>query len=111
GKRRPRPERAQELDLLLESPTAIAERHAERLVFDRVPALPDAEAKPAAGEEVDLDGLLREERRLALRGDHDPRRELGRRGGRREVAAEDEGLVERVVHRERPRARILRVGL
>ena len=66
----------------------------ERLVLDRVPAEPDAEPEPAAGEQVDLGGLLGHERGLALRQDDDAGDQLERRH-RGQVAEHHERLVER----------------
>jgi hypothetical protein len=41
----------------------------ERLVFDVVPADADAEAQPAAAEQIDLGSLLRDDAGLPLRQD------------------------------------------
>ena len=84
---------------------------AERLVLDRVPADADAEAEPAAGEQVDLGRLLGDERGLALRQDDDPGDELELRA-RGEVAEQHERLVERRVHvvRARPGGWAVRIG-
>ena len=83
-----------QLDLLAHAPAAIGEVGAERLVLDRVPTEADAEPEPAVGEQIDLGGLLGDERRLALRQDDDARDELERRD-RGEVAEQHERLVER----------------
>ena len=60
------PEPAQHLDLLLERRPRFAEVLAERLELDVVPAEADAEPEPPAGEQVDLGGLLGDERGLPL---------------------------------------------
>ena len=55
--------------------------------------IPDSEAEPAAGEQVDLGRLLGDERCLALGEDHDAGGEFERRA-RREEAEQHERLVE-----------------
>src|SRR5205085_1930233 len=67
--RRLRPERAEQLDLLLAARAAVAERLAEGLVLDGVPADADPEPQPAAAEQVDLGGLLGHQHGLPLRQD------------------------------------------
>jgi hypothetical protein len=66
------PQPAQQLDLLLDPAASGGEVLAERLVLDLVPAEPDAEPELAAGQQVDLRGLLGDERGLPLRQDDDP---------------------------------------
>ena len=63
-------------DLLGHAASALIEGLAERLVLDGVPPEPDAEPEPAAGQQVHLRGLLRDERGLALREDDDAGHEL-----------------------------------
>ncbi len=70
---------------------------AQRFVLDRVPTEPDPEAEAAAGQQVDLRGLLGDERGLALREDDDAGHQLDR-GDRGEVAEHHERLVEGRVH-------------
>ncbi len=91
-----RPEAAQNLDLLLDAAAAGMEVLVQRLVFDVIPAESDAEPQPAAAQHVDFRRLLRDEHRLALRQDENPRDELDIRGEGGHVAEHDERLVERV---------------
>ena len=65
------PQLAHDLDLLLGAPAAVGELLAERLVLDGVPAQPDTEPEPPAGEQIDLGGLLGHQHRLSLRQDDD----------------------------------------
>lgn len=88
------PEPSEQLDLLLEASAAATELHAQRLEAGVLDA--DAESQPelSSGQDVELGGLLREQARLSLRGDHDAGGELqfeSQRGGERE---QGEGLVE-----------------
>ena len=69
---------AQQRDLLVHPPPAVGERLAERLVLDGVPADADAEPEAAVGQQVDLGGLLGDERGLALGQDDDPGDQLER---------------------------------
>ena len=97
GHDRLRPEAAHQLDLLLEATATVVEVHPERLVLDGIPPEPDAEPEVAACENVDLGGLLREQSRLALRCDYDAGDQLEPRRDRRDVAEDDEDLVEHAV--------------
>ena len=83
---------------------------AERLVLDGVPAEPDAEPEPSLGQQVDLGGLLGDERRLAL-GQDDHAGDQLERGARGEVAEQHERLVERRVHVVRAVPRRVRLGI
>ena len=58
---------------------------------------PDAEAQPAAGEQVELGRLLGHEHRLALRQDQDAGDQLEALGDRAEEAEQHERLVVRHV--------------
>ena len=100
-----RPEPPQQLDLLLHAASAVRELQAQRLELDTVPAHSHAEHEPPAREQVDLRRLLRDERRLPLRQHEHACHELD--GGReaREVAEQDERLVERRLVRVRRRDR------
>ncbi len=73
------PELAEQLDLLGQAGPALSERYAEGVVLDLVPADADAEPQAAAGEDVDLGGLLGDEGGLALREHEDAGDELERR--------------------------------
>ena len=66
------PQSSEQRDLLVHACPSVREILAERLVFDGVPAEADAEAEPAAGEQIHLRGLLGHERGLALGKDDDP---------------------------------------
>ena len=90
------PQTAHQLDLLLGAAAPIMKILAERLVLDGVPAHADAEAEPAAAQHVHRGGLLRHERRLALRQDDDAGDELDALGDAGEVAEQHERLVELV---------------
>ena len=96
------PQPPQDLDLLLGAPAAVPEVLAERLELDVVPAEPDAEAQPPAGEQVDLGRLLGDQRRLPLRQDEHAGDQLEPRRDRGQVAEQDEELVELVLGRVRP---------
>ena len=67
---------------------------AESLVLDGVPANGDAEAQPAAGEDVDGRRLLGDEGCLPLGQDDDAADELDAAGERPEIGEEDERFVE-----------------
>ena len=69
----------------------------EGVVLDVVPADPDAEAQPAAGEQIDVGRLPGHERRLALREDQDPGGEPDPLGDGGQVGEHHERVVERVV--------------
>ena len=68
----------------------------EAVVFDPVPADPDAEAKPAVREQVDIRGLFGEERRLPLRQDDHAGDQFEVLGDTGEIGVGDQRLVERV---------------
>ena len=89
------PEPAQEPHLLLDAASPRAEVLTERLVLDVVPAVPDAEDQPAAGEQVDLRRLLRHQRGLPLGQDQDVRDQPQPRGHGREEAEQHQRLVNR----------------
>ena len=89
-----RPEPPQQAHLLLEARPARGELHAQRLVLEVVPAAADAEDQPPAAQNVHLRRLLRDERRLALREDHDAADQLDALGQPGEVAEERERFVE-----------------
>jgi len=91
-----RPQLPQQAHLLFEAGAAILERHAQRLVLHPVPARADAEAHAPAGEHVDLRRLLGDQGGLALGEDQDRGAELEPLADRRDVAEQDEGLVEHV---------------
>ncbi len=107
GRHRPLgPQPAQQRNLLGHPPTAIGEVLTERLILHRVPAQADPEAEVAIGQQVDLGGLLGDQRRLALRQDDDAGDEL-KRDQRGKVAERDERLVESRVDVIRPGPRLV----
>src|SRR5262245_4281033 len=63
------PERAHQLDLFLLPGPSLAEARAEPLVLDLVPARADTEPQAAAGQQIHVGSLLRDQRRLPL-GQH-----------------------------------------
>ena len=69
----------------------------EGLVLDVVPADADAEAQPAAGQEIDVGRLPGHERGLALRQDQDPGGEPDPLGDAGQMGEHHERVVERVV--------------
>ncbi len=75
----------------------VAPVHAQGVVFEMVPADADAEPQASAAEDVDGRRLLGDEDGLPLREDDDAADESDALGGVREVAEEDEGLVEHAV--------------
>ena len=79
---------------------AIAERHAQRREFDLVPADPHPEAKPPTGEEIDRGRLLGDQCRLPLGQDDDAGQEPQAGRDPREIGAEGERLVHRVLEGE-----------
>ena len=93
------PEAPEQLDLLLDPLAAVREVLAERLELDEVPAEADPEPEAPAGENVDLGGLLGDERGLPLREDEHAGDELEPGNDSGEVAEEDEDLVEHVLGR------------
>ena len=100
----------QQVDLLLHAHAAVGEVLAERFVLDRVPAEPDAQAEVALREQVDLDGLLGDERGLPLRQDDDAGHELDRDDGG-EVPEQHERFVERRVDVVRAVPRLVHLGI
>ena len=58
--------------MFLAAGTPVAEVLVQPFVLDLVPADADAEAQPAAAEDVDLGRLLGDEGRLPLRQDQHP---------------------------------------
>ena len=95
GDRRIGPERAQDRDLLLAPRAAIAEVFVQAVVLDLVPADPDPQAEATAAQQIERRGLLGDERGLPLRQDHHAGHQLDPPGQRRQIAVEDEDLVER----------------
>ena len=89
---------------------AVGEVGTERFVLHRVPSEADAEPEPAEREQVDLGGLLRDERGLALREDDDAGHQLERRD-RGEVAEQHERLVKRRVDVVRAVPRRVHLGI
>ena len=75
-----RPQAAHQLDLFLGSLASVGEILAQCLVFDGVPTDADAEAQPSIAQQVDLGGLLCDQRGLTLGKDDDARYQLD--GGR-----------------------------
>ena len=106
-----RPERAQQLDLLVEALAAGGERFVQGLVLDPVPARADTEAEAPAREDRHLRSLLRDERRLPLRQDDHAGGELELRRGGREEAVEHERLVEGIALRVGPAELRLAAGV
>src|SRR6266567_478451 len=98
-----RPQQPHHLDLLFEAPPSIVEVHAERLVFDRVPADADTHAEFAAGQHIHLGGLLGSQHGLALRQDDDARHQLESRRHGGQVAEQHHWLVEHAVDGVRTR--------
>ena len=86
-----------------QSPAAVGEVLAERLVLDGIPAEPDSEAQPSLAEQIDLGGLFGDEHRLALREDDDAGHQLQRGGDGGQVAEHHQRFVEGRVHVVRPR--------
>src|SRR5438046_5243105 len=93
------PQETEHLDLLLDPLGPVAPAHAECFVFDVVPADAGPEPDASSREDVQGRGLLGEERRLTLRQDHDPERELDLFRDRGEVTEKDEWLVKGVAVR------------
>src|SRR6266550_1184179 len=85
------PQLAEQGDLMLLPPAAAAKMsgHFETVVFDPVPADPDAQAKPAFREQVDIRSLFGEECRLALRQDDHARYQFELFGDAGEVSVGD----------------------
>ena len=93
------PELAQTGNLLLHPPGAVAEGLPQDLEFHGVPADADAQAQPAAGQEVYFRRLLGDQRRLPLREDENRGCKLEPPGRAGEEAEQGQGLVEHVVER------------
>jgi len=91
------PEAPEQPDLFVQASPSRGEILRQRLVLDGVPAGGEAESEAPFAEDVDLGGLLREQGRLALRGDDDAGHEF-HAGDRRQEPVEDEGFVESRVH-------------
>ena len=85
--------------LFFHSPGPVSEGLSEHFEFHGVPPDADAQAQPAAGQEIDFRRLLGDQRRLALRQDQDGGGKLDplRRAG--QETEQGEGLVEHVVER------------
>jgi hypothetical protein len=92
------PQLAEQGNLMLLPPAAAAKMsgHFEAVIFHPVPADPDAQAKPAVREQVDIHGLFREQRGLPLRQDDDARYQFELLGDAGEVGVGDQRLVERI---------------
>src|SRR5204863_4863446 len=90
-------------DLLLLPPAAAAKMpgHFETIIFHPVPADPDAQAKPALREQVDIGGLFGEKGRLSLRQDDHARYQFEFLRDAGEVSVSDQRLVERIGFFER----------
>jgi hypothetical protein len=86
-----------ELDLLLATSSPIAERLAQSLIFDRIPAHADAQSHPTAAKHIHLGGLLGHQDGLALRKDQHSSRQLDRRGERSEITQQHEHFVKAIV--------------
>jgi len=99
------PEPSQHIHLLFHAAPAVTEVLVQGLELDRVPADADAEPRPSPVEDIELGGLLGDERGLALREDEDRGRELDPLGDRREVGEEEERLMEHPVPRIELRVR------
>ena len=89
GYQRLGPEPAQQLDLLLGAFSPDGEIGAKRLIFDIVPAHPDAEAEPAAGKEIQRRRLLGDQHRLALRRNQNAGDKFDTLGRRRHIGETD----------------------
>jgi hypothetical protein len=70
--------------------------HFETVVFYPVPADPDAQAKPALREQVDIRSLFGEKGSLPLRQDDHARRQSEVLGHAGEVSVGGQRLVERI---------------
>ena len=69
----------------------------EGLVLDVVPANPDSQPQPPAGQKFNISCLARHERRLALRKYQDPRGETDSLGDGSQMSKHHEWVVEGVV--------------
>src|SRR5207248_2188240 len=96
-----RPEKSEDLDLLLDPFGAVPPAHPEGFVLDVIPADGRAETHTPPRKDVERRGLLRNECGLTLRQDHDAERELQLLRDRREIAEEDERFVKRIPVRVR----------
>ena len=92
------PQLADQGDLLLLPLAAAAKMsgHFETVEFHPVPADPDAQAKPAIREQVDIRSLFGEQRSLSLRQDDHARYQFELLGDAGEVGVGDQRLVERI---------------
>src|SRR6202040_994056 len=70
--------------------------HFETVIFHPVPADPDAQAKPAVREQVDIRSLFGEKRSLPLRQDDHARYQFELLGDAGEISVGDQRLVERI---------------
>lgn len=89
------PKRPHEVDLFLETASAIGERFVQRLVLDIIPADTHAEAKATLAEQVDGGCLLGHEDRLTLGEDQDSGDEFQGCGSRCDEAEEYEDFMKR----------------
>ncbi len=88
------PEGTKQLDLLLKTATPVAEPFVQADVLNLVPTNPDAQPQLATGQDVDFGGLLRDQRGLTLRKDHDAGNKLQFRRDSRQIAEENEHFME-----------------
>src|SRR5437763_4968619 len=96
-----RPEKSEDLDLLLDPFGAVAPAHPEGFVLDVIPADGRAETHTPPRKNVERRGLLRNECGLTLRQDHDAERKLQLLRDRGEIAEEDKRFVKRIPVRVR----------
>ena len=74
----------------MDTPAAFTERHPQCLVLDCVPPEADPQADPAVGQQIDLGGLLGDERGLPLGQENHAGHKFQARA-RGEVAEHDDG--------------------
>jgi hypothetical protein len=91
------PQGPHELDLFLAPRSSVGERLAQSLVLHWVPAHADAQPHPSPAEHIHLSGLLRHQYGLALRQDQHAGHQLDGGRERRDVAEQNEHLVEGIV--------------
>ena len=90
------PQGTHDVDLFFDALAAIAEIHAERLIFDVVPADADTEPEAALAQDIDGGGLFGDQRRLPLRQDDDAAGELDFFGDAGEISVKHEQFVKTV---------------
>ena len=91
-----RPQGTHQGHLLLAAPAAARIRDFQRLELLRLDADADSEAQSTAAQHVDLGGLLRDQRGLALRQHQHPGREADARSEAGEKSEEHEDLVKEI---------------